>query len=163
MSRSMTERMVGAARLDIAVFEEVEHDETATVQAAGVVAMVAVFMALGGTGAGPIGMLTAAGAQLFGWVVWAGLTHFIGTRIFGGTATWGELLRTLGFAQAPGVLALLAIVPLVGWMILPVLGIWMLVAGVIAVRQALDVDTGKAIFTVAIGWLVMVVAQGFLR
>jgi len=163
MSRSMTERMMGAARLDIEVFEEVEHDETATVQAAGVVAIVAGCMALATTGAGPIGMISAAGAQLFGWVVWAGLTFFIGTRLFGGTATWGELLRTLGFAQAPGVLALIAIVPLVGWMILPVVGIWMLVAGVIAVRQALDVDTGKAIFTVAIGWVIMVIVQGILR
>ena len=163
MSRSMTERMMGAARLDIEVFEEVEHDETATVRAAGVVAIVAGCMALATTGAGPIGMISAAGAQLFGWVVWAGLTFFIGTRLFGGTATWGELLRTLGFAQAPGVLALIAIVPLVGWMILPVVGIWMLVAGVIAVRQALDVDTGKAIFTVAIGWVIMVIVQGILR
>ncbi len=40
MARSFTERMIGAATLDIATFEEVEHDESATGQAAAVVALV---------------------------------------------------------------------------------------------------------------------------
>jgi hypothetical protein len=91
---------------------------------------------------------------LIGWPVWAGVTYIIGDKILGGTATWGELLRTLGFAQTPGILA---VVPFVGVLVRIVVGIWILVAGVIAIRQALDFSTGKAIATALIGWLCLVV------
>jgi hypothetical protein len=94
--------------------------------------------------------------------VWAGITYAIGTWLFKGTATWGELLRTLGFAQTPGVLVLLAIVPLLGWMVLPIVAIWMLIAGVVAIRQALDVSTGKAVFTALLGWLIIWVVRAVL-
>lgn len=159
MARSMTERMMGAATLDISVYEEVEHDETATGQAAMVVALVAACGALASWTLGPVAIVGTALSQLVGWVVWAGLTYFIGTRLFDGTATWGELLRTLGFAQAPGVLVLIALVPFIGWMVLPVIAIWMLVTGVVAIRQALDVGTGKAVVTALIGWVIMVILR----
>ena len=162
MARSLTERMMGAATLDLTVYEEVEHDETATGQAAAVVVIVAACQAVGAWGLGPMRILGAGLTQLLGWLVWAGVTYFIGTRLFRGTATWGELLRTLGFAQAPGVLALLAIIPLLGWLILPVVAIWMLVAGVVGIRQALDFSTGKAVFTALLGWLVIWVARAIL-
>ena len=32
-------------------------------------------------------------------------------------------------------------------------GIWMLIAGIIAIRQALDVSTGEALITAFLGWL----------
>ena len=159
MARSLTERMIGAATLDISVYEEVEHDETATGQAAIVVALVAACGALASWTLGPVAIAGAALSQLVGWVVWAGLTYFIGTRLFEGTATWGELLRTLGFAQAPGVLVLVVLIPVIGWMVLPVIAIWMLVTGVVAIRQALDVSTGKAVLTALLGWLVIVIAR----
>ena len=152
---SMTERMLGAARLDVATYEEVEHDASATGQAAVVVAIVAVASAIGaigGDGAGPIGALIGA---VIGWLVWAGITYLIGDKLLGGTASWGELLRTLGFAQSPGVLFVLGIVPLLGGIVRAVVGIWILIAGVIAIRQALDFSTGKAILTVILGWLAM--------
>ncbi len=159
MARSLTDRMMGAATLDLSVYEEVEHDETATGQAAAVVVIVAACQAVGALGLGPLRIVGVGVTQLVGWVVWAGVTYFIGTRLFRGTATWGELLRTLGFAQAPGVLALLAIVPLLGWLILPVVAVWMLVAGVVGIRQALDFSTGKAVFTALLGWLVIWVVR----
>jgi hypothetical protein len=159
MARSITDRMLGAALLDVETYEEVEHDETATGQAALVVLIVAICGAIGAWNAGPFALVGTAAGQLAGWVVWAGLTYFIGTRLFSGTATWGELLRTLGFAQAPGVLALLLIVPLLRWLVLPVMGIWMLVAGVVAIRQALDFSTGKAVFTAVLGWIVIVAVR----
>lgn len=149
-----TERMMGAATLSVPIYEEVEHDQTATGQAAGVVALVAVAGAIGAFGhsgiGGVIGQLLSA---FVGWVIWAAVTLFIGTRVFAGTADMGEMLRTLGFAQAPGVLKIVGIVPILGWLVWPVVGIWMLICGVIAVRQALDFTTGKAIGTVLLGWL----------
>lgn len=155
---SLTERMMGAARLDAATYEEVEHDGSATGQAAVVVGIVAVASAIGAIGsegaAGPIGALIGA---FVGWLVWSGITYLIGDKLLGGTASWGELLRTLGFAQAPGVLFALGIIPFLGGIVRFVVGIWILVAGVVAIRQALDFSTGKAILTVILGWIAMMV------
>jgi len=154
-----TERMVGAATLDVPTFEEVEHDREGTGQAAGVVALVAVAGAIGAVGHGGAGVIGELISAFIGWFIWSAVTLFIGTRVFAGTADMGEMLRTLGFAQAPGVLKILGIVPILGWLVWPVVGIWMLVCGVVAVRQALDFTTGKAIGTVLLGWLCyMVVA-----
>jgi hypothetical protein len=95
-------------------------------------------------------------------VLWSGITYFIGDKILGGTATWGELLRTLGFAQSPQVLLVLAIIPGLGWTVRTVVGIWVLITGVIAIRQALDFSTGKAIATALLGWLAMMIPVAIL-
>jgi hypothetical protein len=156
----MTERMMGAALLDVATYEEVEADTTATSQAAIVVAIVAVCTAIGawGTGGGR-GMVGGLIAAFGSWLLWSAVTYLIGTKLLDGTATWGELLRTLGFAQTPGILFILAIIPLLGWLVWAVVGVWLLVAGVIAIRQALDFGTGRAIGTALLGWLVVMVLR----
>lgn len=157
-----TERMVGAATLNIATYEEVEHDQTATGQAAGVVALVAVASAIGSYGIGGLyGALGQVVSAFIGWVVWSAVTLLIGTKVFRGTADMGEMLRTLGFAQSVGVIKVLGIVPLLGWIAGLAAGIWMLVCGVVAIRQALDFTTGKAVGTVILGWLAMM-ALGLL-
>lgn len=153
MQGSMLDRMRGAALLDVDTYEEVEHDETATAQAAGVVVMVAAAQALGASPLGVFGAVRAAIVALVGWLVWAGLTYLIGDKLFGGRATWGELLRTLGFAQAPGVLAILGILPILGTPITVLVGLWMLATAFIAVRQALDFGNGKTLATVLVGWV----------
>jgi hypothetical protein len=155
MARTLAERMIGAAMLDVSVYEEVEADEGATGQAAMVVAIVAIAGAIGASGDGGSGMTGAVFTAFMGWLIWSGLTWFIGTRFFGGTATYGELLRTLGFAMAPGVLNILGFIPFLGGLIGVVVAVWSLVAGIIAIRQALDFDTGKAIATAVIGWAIM--------
>ena len=159
---SITDRMKGAAMLNVATYEEVEADTTATGQAAIVVTLGAIASAIGSSGAGVRGIIGALIASLIGWVLWAGVTYLIGAKILGGTATWGELLRTLGFAQSPKVLAVLAIIPGLAWIVGMVLGIWLLVAGIIAIRQALDFSTGKAIATALLGWLAMVIPFALL-
>lgn len=159
---SWTDRMKGAALLHSDTYEEVEADQTATGQAAGVVALVAVAQAIGGAGEGGSGILAGAISALLGWLLWAGITYLIGAKLLGGTATWGELLRTLGFAQTPGVLYVLGFIPVLGGIIRFVVAIWVLIAGVIAIRQALDVGTGKAILTAVLGWLVIVLPLAIL-
>ncbi|HEX2276009.1 MAG TPA: YIP1 family protein [Candidatus Tectomicrobia bacterium] len=154
--------MKGAALLHSDTYEEVEADQTATGQAAGVVALVAVAQAIGGAGEGGFGVLAGAISALLGWLLWAGITYLIGAKLLGGTATWGELLRTLGFAQTPGVLYVLGFIPVLGGIIRFVVAIWVLIAGVIAIRQALDVGTGKAILTAVLGWLVIVLPLAIL-
>lgn len=162
--RSMGERMMGAAKLDPATYEEVEHDHDATMQAAAVVAIVAVCAAIGGARDGTSGILVGLLAAFFGWLLWAGITYLIGDKLLGGTASWGELLRTIGFAQTPGVLYILGIIPLgIGWIVRLVVGIWILVAVIIAIRQALDFGTGKALLTAFLGWVAYVILSVVLQ
>ena len=151
--QSFAQRMIGAAKLDVETYEEVEHDESATSQAAIVVAIVAVCAAIGGAGGGGAGIIAGPISALAGWLLWSGVTYFIGTRVFKGVATWGELLRTLGFAQSPGVLMLLSGLGFIGGLLSAAAGIWMLIAGLIAIRQALDVGTAEALITAFLGWL----------
>ena len=150
--RSLMERMKGAALLNIGVYEEVEHDPDATGQAAIVVGIVAVCAAIGGAREGAGGIIGLLLAAYIGWLLWAGVTYVVGDKLLGGTATWGELLRTTGFAQSPGVLLLLGFIPLLGWIVRFVVWIWLLLTVFIGVRQALDVGSGRALAAVVIGW-----------
>jgi len=159
---SFQERMLGAAKLDVPTYEEVEADTDATGQAAAVVAIAAVASAIGGASAGAGGVVAGLVAALLGWLVWSGVTYLIGDKLLGGTATWGELLRTIGFAHTPGVLYVLGIIPVLGGLIRIAVMVWMLVAGIIAIRQALDFSTGRAIATAALGWLAMVLLSAVL-
>ncbi|HET6231266.1 MAG TPA: YIP1 family protein [Longimicrobiaceae bacterium] len=155
MAKSFGERIVGAAMLDVATYEEVEADVTATPQAAGVVALVAAAGAIGGMHGGGHGMIGGIVTAFIGWAVWSGVTYLVGTKLFDGTADWGEMLRTLGFAQAPGLLGVLAFLPLLGRLVAVVVGIWSLVACIVAIRQALDISTGKAIATAVVAVIAM--------
>jgi hypothetical protein len=162
--RSITDRMKGAAMLDVHTYEEVEHDERATGQAAVVVLIVAVCSAIGGVGtAGGRGFIGGLVGAIVGWLLWSAITYLIGDKLLGGTATWGELLRTIGFAQSPGVLLILGIIPFLGLLITAAVGIWMLITGVVAIRQALDFSTGRALGTAILGWLALVIVQGVFR
>lgn len=151
---SITERMKGAALLRNEVFEEVEADTTATGQAAIVVGLAALAAAVGGLRGGLGGIVGGLIFAYLAWLAWAAITYVIGDKLLGGTATWGELLRTLGFAQSPAILYVFAVIPLIGGPVAFVVAIWVLVAGIVAIRQALDFSTGKAILTAVLGWLV---------
>lgn len=161
MARSLTDRMMGAATLDVDTFEEVEHDADATLQAAAIVALVAAAQAAVVLQAGPLGMARAAGSQLVGVGLWCAITYLIGTRLFSGTATVGEVFRTVGFAFSPQVLILIALLPFIGGLVelflAPVLTVWVLVAVVVGVRQALDVSTTRAVLASAMGAVAYIV------
>ena len=153
---SLTERMIGAAKLDAATYEEVEADATATPQAMLVVVLASVaagFGVLRVVGIG--GLLMAALASLLGWYVWAFITYFVGTRLLPGPKTQadvGQLLRTIGFSAAPGLIRVLGIVPGLYILVSFVASLWMLVTMVVAVRQALDYEsTGRAVAVCVIG------------
>lgn len=153
--RSLIARMMGAAMLDVSVYEEVEADQNATGQAAIVVAIVAICAAIGSVGSGGKGIIAAVVMALVSWLILSVLTYFIGTKLFGGTADIGEMLRTLAFAQAPGVLLILGFIPVIGWLVGIVVWFWKIVTTVVAIRQALDFDIGKAIATAVIAWIIV--------
>ena len=167
---TFTERMVRAARLDAAVYEEVEADTTATSQALGVVVLSSIAAGIGmGTGIG--GIVAGIVISLPAWYVWAFLTYWIGTRVLPEPQTsssHGELLRVIGFAAAPGLIRVLGVVPFLRGLVFVVAAVWMLIAGIIAVRQALDYrGTGRAVVVVVIGWIaqwiIIIVLLSLLR
>ena len=145
---SLTQRMLGAAKLDAATYEEVEADTTATPQAMLVVVLASVaagFGVLRVVGIG--GLLIAALSSLIGWYVWAFVTYFVGTRFLP-----GQLLRTIGFSASPGLIRVLGIVPGLDMPVSFIAALWMLVTMVVAVRQALDYEsTGRAVAVCVIG------------
>ena len=162
MATSFTQRIIGAATLDVRTYEEIEHDRNATGQAAGVVAIAAAASAIGGLGPAGVSLIGGTITAFVGWAVWAGVTLAIGTWLFGGTADLGEMLRTLGFANAPGILYIFGFLPFLGGLIGLVVLPWMLACGVVAIRQALDFSTGKAIATALIGLLPYIAARAIL-
>jgi hypothetical protein len=165
MNNILLNRMVRAAQLDVRLYEEVESDRTATGQAGVVVLLAAVAAgvgAVGGTGMGWIAALLAGLiSALLAWVLWAFLTYVIGTRLLATPQTnadFGQMLRTIGFSASPGLIRILGVIPFLRVVVFFVASIWMLVAMVIAVRQALDYEsTLRAVGVVFIGWVV----QGF--
>lgn len=160
---SIVNRMIGAAMLNVNTYEEVEADTTATGQAAVVVGLVALCNGIGHIVQGGVtGLVMGIISAFIGWLLWAFITYFVGTKLFGGTATWGELLRTVGFAQSPGVLNILAIIPVLGWLVVFVVAIWQLFTGVVAIRQALDISTGKAVVVALISVVAVMILTGIL-
>ena len=154
-------RMLRAAKLDVNLYEEVEADRGAMGQAMGVVILSSLANGLGTMGrAGMAGILIGTISALIGWYIWAYLTYFIGTRFLPETQTradHGELLRTIGFSSSPGLIRILAIFPFLEAIVLTVASVWMLVAMVIAVRQALDYrSTLRALAVCGIGWIIQI-------
>ena len=166
---SLGNRMIRAAKLDVSLYEEVEADTGATGQAMLVVVLSSLAAGVGIGNAGSGGLLVlllGAIAALLAWYIWAFLTYFIGTRFLPEAETEadvGQLLRTIGFASSPGLLRILGIIPGVTQIVFLGCAIWMLVAMVIAVRQALDYrSTGRAILVCGIGWVIQFVILGLV-
>jgi hypothetical protein len=165
----MVDRIVRAIRLDWTVFREIAEDESAMSQAAIIVAVVTFLSSIGTA----IGVLIGGGAFgravlsffgdwiingiLIGWIGWAIITYFVGTAMFQGKTDIPEMMRVLGYASAPKLLGILGFIPCVGWIFALAGWILSLIAGVIAVREAMEFETSQAIVTVVIGVVVAIV------
>lgn len=162
----MLERIIRVFKLDRQVFADIEHDEAATTQAAIVVAIVAGLAVIGniislllsflnpqGTRAGSIllSIVVTILLTFVNWVIWAGVTYLVGTRLFKGQATFIEMLREIGFATAP---RMLGIIPCIGGIIG---AIWSLIASYFAIKEGLDLDDTNTIITIVIGWIITVI------
>jgi len=151
-------RMIRAAKLDVNLYEEVEADKSSMGQAMGVVVLSSVAAGIGSASMGGGNIIGGTIFALIGWYIWAYVTYFIGTKLLPEPQTkadHGELLRTIGFSSSPGMIRVLGIIPALTNTVFLVSGIWMLVAMIIAVRQALDYkSTGRAVGVCVIGWLI---------
>ena len=157
-ANTFLQRLVGAAALDAAIYEELERDERAMLQAGATVLISSVAAGIGTAGlAGSTVTRVAffAVLALLAWAAWALLVFQIGVRVMPAPQTRsdvGELMRTIGFASAPGWLRVLGVVPEVTIPVFVVTGLWMLAAMVVAVRQALDYEsTVRAVLVCGFG------------
>ncbi len=148
---SLVDRMIGVVKLDIPTYESIERDRDATTQALIVVAIVAI---AGGIGAirddGVSGLIGGLVGAIVGWIVFSFVAYFVGTRLIPGentAATPGELLRTIGFAQTPGVLSVFGLLGVLGAPIVIAGGIWGIVTAIVGLKTALEMSTGRAIAT----------------
>ena len=152
------DRIIRAAKLDVHLYEEVEADKGAMGQAMAVVVLSSIAGGIGTpAGLGLGGILIGTIAALVAWYIWAFLTYLIGTKLLPEPQTKadvGELLRTIGFSSSPGLIRVLGIIPFLRGLVFLAAGVWMLVAMVIAVRQALDYQsTLRAVGVCIIGWI----------
>jgi hypothetical protein len=155
---SFQDRIIRAAKLDVHLYEEVEADKGAMGQAMAVVILSSIAGGIGTpAGLGLSGILIGTLASLAAWYIWAFLTYLIGTKLLPEPQTKadvGELLRTIGFSSSPGFIRVLGIIPFLRGIVFLVAGVWMLVAMIIAVRQALDYQsTLRAVGVCIIGWI----------
>jgi hypothetical protein len=167
MMNPFVDRMIRAARLEAGLYEEVEADRSAMGQAVGVVVLSSLAAGIGmiafqGLG----GILLGTVAALISWFVWAYLIYFIGTRLLPEEQTHADhsqLLRTIGFSSSPGLIRVLGVIPFLRGIVFIAASIWMLVAMVVAVRQALDYQsTLRAVGVCAIGWLIQMLLMALL-
>lgn len=163
VKNSFIQRLIGAAACDVAIYEDVEADRGATGQAFVVVLLSSIAGGLGLSGltGGPVNVAYLSMISLLLWAAWALLTYTIGVHLLPEPQTRadvGELLRTLGFASTPGLLRVFGIMTPVAKPALALTAIWMLVAMVVAVRQALDYkSTARAVAVCIVGWVLAIV------
>jgi len=155
-------RLLAALALDPRLFEEVEADRRATGQALAVVLFAAVGAGIGNAGIGagaPRVIAVVALGSVAAWLTWATLLYTLGTRVMPERDTWadfGQVLRTLGFAAAPGAFRAFEVFGDTRWFVLPLTSVWMVMAMVVAIRQALDYkSTARAVALSLLGWAII--------
>jgi hypothetical protein len=152
-------RLIRALLLDINLYEEVEHDKSSIWQSMVVVLLASLAGRLYIYNLGGVkGLIVGTVLTLAGWIVMSFLIYLVGTKLFPGTDTKtniGKILRVLGFAGAPGIFLLVALLPVINnfaWVVILIIWVWRLVAMIIAIKQALDFkNTWSAIWVCVIG------------
>lgn len=164
---SLTERMVGAMKADVKTFQEIEADPTAMGQAITVIVIAGVAALIGNVfRSGVTGGFMALVISLIGYAIWSFMVVIIGTKLMPEPTTkadFPEAFRVIGFTASPGVFNVLAIIPFLGPLISFVISLWVLVIGVIAVREVLDYsNTGRAIVVCLIAFVVYLCVVFFI-
>ncbi len=150
-------RIYRAIKIDIDLYEEVEKDKSATLQAGIVVVLSSLAAGVGALQLGVSNFILAPILSLISWYVWAYIIYFVGVKIFGEKNTksnHGELLRAIGFSSAPGLIRVFGITQ--DLMTVTFIGsaFWMLACMVVAVKSALDYESLlKSFGVVVVAWL----------
>ncbi|NLG50216.1 MAG: hypothetical protein GX552_08920 [Chloroflexi bacterium] len=162
MFEQIIQRITRLVKMDFTVFSDLEHDQNANQEAMVVVGIAALLSAIGTllSGGGFLGFLVQL-ITIFAisWLLWSFVTMFVGTRLFAGEADFWEVARALSYAMIPLALGFLRFIPCLGSVIGLIGSLLSLVLGFLAIREALDLPTDKALLTVIIGWVIVFVLQ----
>ena len=173
MFKNFINRIFRAIKIDVELYEEVERDKSATIQAGLVVVLSSMAAGVGALQLGASNFLLAPIFSLISWYVWAYIIYFVGVKLFPEKNTksnHGELLRTIGFSSAPGLIRVFGVTPDLMTDTFIGSACWMLACMVVAVKSALDYDSlWKAFGVVIIAWffqaffllLVIILFKGF--
>ena len=157
MMNNFFNRVFRAIKIDVDLYEEVERDKSATFQAGLVVVLSSMAAGVGALQLGASNFLIAPVLSLISWYVWAYIIYFVGVKLFPDKNTksdHGELLRTIGFSSAPGLIRIFGITP--DLMTVTFIGsaFWMLACMVVGVRAALDYTSlWRALGVVVVSWI----------
>ncbi len=155
-------RVFRAIKIDIDLYEEVEADKTATVQAGIVVVLSSLAAGVGAIHLGASNLLLAPLLSLVSWYVWAYIIYIVGVKMFPDPQTksnHGELLRTIGFSTAPGIIRIFGFTPTLMTVTYIGSAFWMLACMVVAVKSALDYKSmWKAFGVVVLAWIIQAFA-----
>lgn len=168
MGEGILDRAMRVSKLELPVYRTIELDKKATTEAAIVVGVVAVASAIGSLGGDDwfLNLIVGLVGTFLSWVIFAAMTYFFGRNVFGVPASEVSvegLMRTQGYAHAPGVLAVVGFIPLLGWIVVLIAGIWALVTAIIAIRESLNVGTGRAIIVGIIALIATGIVVGIIR
>ena len=161
MFKNLISRIFRAIKIDVELYEEVEKDKSATIQAAVVVILSSLAAGVGALNLGASNFLLAPIASLISWYVWAYIIYFVGVKMFPEKNTksnHGELLITIGFSSAPGLIRVFGITP--DLMAVTFIGsaFWMLACMVVGVRAALDYKSlWRTLGVVVVAWLLQAI------
>lgn len=155
-------RILRAAKLDITLYEEVVVDSDSLNQSIFIIILSSLAAGIGGimTG-GKLFFIFGTIIVLISWLLWAYLTFIISNKLLHTKETrvdWGDVLRTTGFTSTPGLIRILGIIPGLVGVVFLIAGIWMLIGMIIAIRQAFDLETPRAIRVSLIGWVIQAIA-----
>ncbi|MBN1376608.1 MAG: hypothetical protein JXA01_10700 [Dehalococcoidia bacterium] len=162
--RKLLNRMTKAARMDTSLYKGTDEDAVAHAVMIALLCAVATGLGMGLTaplgGAGLLwllwGLVSGFFASLVGWSAWVLITYyFAATEFLRGTEGAGmtKLTITLGFANSPGILRLLIFIPMIGWLVIALTGLWTLATGTIAIKKSLGCTAVKALASCILGWL----------
>ena len=120
--------------------------------------MAILFIAIGGV-AGAIGMLNPIGIVLnpiiaiIGSFIGVGILHIL-AKLFGGKGTFTELYKVMGLAY---LIQWISVIPLIGPILSGILGLWVIVVNVVALKTVYKLSTGKAIVVILIPLIIIVI------
>lgn len=160
-----------AVTFDASFYRQAANDDRYSQQALTIVMVVA---ALSGVGAflsnifsanfigAIVGLVLGIGFAIVGYFVWVYVVQYVGAQFFQGRATAPQLQRTLGYAYAPTVLGFFSFIPCLGGLVALAGSLWALACGFFAVREVHQLDDGKTLLTVIIGWVVVMVISAIV-
>jgi hypothetical protein len=102
-----------------------------------------------------LAILLSVGTHFIGYLFWTATIWLVGVYVFERLAPFGIVSRAVGLAYAPQLLGFFILTPYLGSFFALVIGVWSLVATVIAVSVGLNLTIWQAVACSGIGWLLV--------